>query len=74
MRAGGAETGRQGGHFVAVAVPDIKLVAESVEQWRTIGHVQDAGAVLAPGTEFHLAAEMMRHQLHSVANSQHRNA
>ena len=29
---GSAETGGQGGDFIAVAVPDIKLIADSVEQ------------------------------------------
>src|SRR6266513_504664 len=36
--------------------------------------MEHAGAVLPPLAEFHLAAEMMRHQLHPVANPQHRNS
>ena len=63
-----------GRDLVAVAVPDVDLFADAVEELRTIRDVEHAGAVFASGTEFHLAAEMVRHQLHSVANSQHRNA
>src|SRR2546423_2218145 len=36
--------------------------------------MEHAGAVLAPLADLHLAAEMMRHQLHPVANPQHRNS
>ena len=36
--------------------------------------MQHARAVLAPGAEFHLPAEMMRHELHPVADAEHRDA
>ena len=36
--------------------------------------MEHARAVFAPGAELHLAAQMMRHQLHPVANAEHRNA
>ena len=57
-----------------MTVPDIELIAESIEQLRTVGDMQHSRAVLAPSGEDDLAAEMMRHLHQSVTNSEHRNA
>ena len=57
----GVETFRRRGQFVAVAVPDIHLFAEAVEQRAAVVvEVEHAGAIFAPRTEFDFAAEMMR--------------
>ena len=37
---GGAKPVGQGGHFVAMTVPDIDLLAEPVEQLRAVRHLQ----------------------------------
>src|SRR5947208_13477303 len=56
--ARGEKTFRQRGHFVTVTVPDIELIAESVEQLRAVRDVQHSGAVFAPAGEHDFAAEM----------------
>ena len=71
---GGAESARQRGHLVAVAVPDIELLADPFEKLRAIRDMQHAGAVFAPRAELDLPAEMLRHQLHPVADAEDRNA
>ncbi len=55
------EAVRQSGQLVAVAVPDVHLLAEPVEKRGAFVDVQDAGAVLALGAELDFAAEMPRH-------------
>ena len=71
---GGAESSRQRRHLVAVAAPDIDLLADAVEEFRAIRYLEHARPVFAAFAEFHLPAEVVRHQLHPVANSQHRKA
>ena len=71
---GCAKSRGHGRDLVAVAAPDVDLFADPIEELRAIRDVQHARAVFAPGAELHLAAQMVRHQLHPVANSQHRKA
>ncbi len=71
---GRAKALRQRRHLVPVAVPDIELFADPGEKMGAICHVQHARAVLAPGAEFHLPAEMLCHELHPVADAEHRDA
>ena len=61
--------------FVAVAIPDIDLFAEPVEERAVaVVEMQDAGAVFAPGAVLDFAAEVMRHELHPVADAEDRHA
>src|SRR5438874_868884 len=68
--AGGEKTFRQGGHFIAVAVPNIELIAEAIEQLGSIGDLQHSCAVFAPAGENNFAAQMMCHLHQSVINSE----
>src|SRR4030095_2845542 len=54
---GGQKTFRECGDFVAVTVPNVELIAESVEQLRAVGDLQHSGAILAPAGENDAAAE-----------------
>ena len=64
------ESLRERGQFVAVAVPDIHLFAETIEEASAPIDVQKSGPILAPGTELDLAAKMAGHQLHAVADAE----
>ena len=70
----GAKARRKRRQFVAVTAPDIDLRPDAVEQLRIVRQLQIAGAVLASRTEFDLPTEVVRHQLHTVANAQNGNA
>jgi hypothetical protein len=72
--AGGDETFWQRSYFVAVAVPDVELMAEAIEQLRAVGDVEHSRAVFAPTGENDLTPEMMRHLHQAVTNSKDRNA
>ncbi len=62
-------------HMVAVAHPGRCLLArlESLEQY-SVTHRHHCPAVLPPGRPDHVAAAELGHQLHAVADPQHRNA
>ena len=76
------EAGRQRGHLVAVAHPDLEHAV--VFGRGEVGNVLEQGgmamgahfgvAKLARVAAFDLAAELLRHGLHAVANAQHRHA
>jgi prepilin-type N-terminal cleavage/methylation domain-containing protein len=66
----GVESFRERGQFVAVAVPDVHLFAETIEEASAPIDVQKPGPILAPGTELDLAAKMAGHQLHAVADTE----
>ena len=70
----GAEAFGERGQLVAVAVPDVDLLAEPVEERGALVDVQKSGAVFAAGAELDLAAEMPRHQLHPVADAENGHA
>src|SRR5947209_3593025 len=71
---GDAKTTRQIGHLVTVAVPDIDLRAQTVEEERAIRHIERARAIFAPAGESDCPAEMMSHQHEAVTNSEHWNS
>ena len=68
-----AKTFRQRRYFVAVAVPNIELIAQSIEEFRSFRHVQHAGAIFTSPGENDAAVKMMRHQHQPVTNSQYWN-
>ena len=74
MRAAARKPVGQRRDFVAMAAPDIDLLADPVEELRAVRDVQHARAVFAPVAELHLAPKMVRHQLHPVTNAEDRNA
>ena len=57
-----------------MAVPDIKLIAQTVEQLRAVADLQSSCAVLTLPSEDDFAAEMMGHLHQTVTNSEHGNA
>src|SRR5207249_7428279 len=69
----GATALRQLRDLVAVAHPHFLDAIQTGKQWRVL-NFDFSVAVLAPVAFLHLAAELMRHQLHPVANSQHRHS
>ena len=73
-RSDGAKTLRQRRHFVAMAVPNVEVAAQSIEEFRTVLDVQRTGTVLASPGKHDLAAKVMRHQHQPVTNSQYGNA
>ena len=64
----GVKAFRKPGQLVAVAVPDVHLLAQPVEKRGAPVDVQQPRAVFAPGAELDLAAEVAGHQLHPIAN------
>ena len=56
------ETFGQTGHFVAMAVPDIEVRAQTFEEGGSIRDLEHAGAILPASAELNASAEMMRHQ------------
>src|SRR5947209_5129416 len=58
---GGKEAFWQCRHLVAVAIPNVELIAEAIEQLRTVGDLQHSRAVFAPAGKNDFTAEMMRH-------------
>ena len=62
------------GARIAVAHPHGGTVFHVGEQVGGIIHKQGRFAIFAPIGCFHEAAQLLHHQLHSVANAQHRNA
>jgi hypothetical protein len=69
-----AKAFRQHRYFVAVAIPNVELIAQSIEEFRSLGHVQHAGAILTSPGKNDTAVKMMRHQHQPVTNSQYWNA
>ena len=75
LRLSGSEkTFWQRRYFVAVAVPNIELIAQAIEQLRAVGDLQHSRAVFAAARENDFTAEMMSHLHQSVTNSEHGNA
>ncbi len=70
----GVKAFRKPGQFVAVAVPDVHLFAQPVEEWGASVDLQKPRAVLAPGAELDLTAQVAGHQLHPITNPQDRDA
>ena len=76
------ESGRQGIDVIAVTHPDVEhratlaiLVIAQAAQQRRLGRIRHAGeAELAMFRRGHLAAELLRHGLHAIANAEHRNS
>ncbi len=69
----GVEAGRHLGHGVAVAHPHRQLAAQSFEQRGRLSNREQRGAVLVRPPRVDLAAEVMRDELHAVADAQHRD-
>ena len=58
-----------------MAVPDIEHRRKAVEKRaRAVFDIEQTAPILAPGAVFHLSAEVMRHELHAIANAEHRRA
>jgi hypothetical protein len=57
-----------------VTVPDIELRTEPIKEWGPVGDLQYTRTELTAPAEFHLTAEMMRHQHQSVADTEDRDA
>src|SRR4029453_18803963 len=57
-----AKTFRQCRYFVAVAVPNVELVAQSIEELRSLRHVQHPGAILTAPGKNDTTVKVMRHQ------------
>ena len=70
----GLEAGRQRRELVAVRIPDAQMARQAGEEAAGLPDRQVAVAVLALLAQRHLAAEKMAHELHAVANPQHRHA
>ncbi len=66
------KAGRRRGDEVAVAGPDANLTRHVRKQRYCLGQLHRGVAKLALRRRGHLAAEGMRHQLHPVADAQHR--
>src|SRR5262249_53171657 len=73
-RSNNSKSFRQRSYFVAVAVPNVELIAQSIEEFRSIRHLQHSGSILAASGENDASVKMMRHQHQSVTNSQYWNA
>src|SRR5215217_5837028 len=67
------KTFRQRRHFVAMAVPNIELIAQSIEEFRSLRHVQYSSAILSTPGENDAAVKMMRHEHQTITNSQYWN-
>src|SRR4029450_8308373 len=67
---GGKKTFRERGHFVAMTVPNLHLLPDSVEQLRAVRDLQHSRAVFATPGENDFAPEMMRHLHQAVTNSE----
>ena len=59
---------------IAVARPDAQLVRHRLKKRRFLLDVNGCQAELAMRRRCNLAAEQVRHQLHPVADAQHRHA
>ena len=71
------ETRRQPRHAVAMAHPDLlapALVPDALEQHAVVGQIDERAAELAMVRALHLAAQLVAHRLHAVADAQHRHA
>jgi hypothetical protein len=76
------EAGRHFGDLVAVAHPDVEhalafgrgVVGDVLEQRRVAAGAHVGGAEFALVAAFDLAAQLVRHGLHAVADAQHRKA
>ena len=71
---GDGEAGGRGLHGVAVAHPADKLRVQALEQDRGVQHVQPRLAELFQGCRRDLAAQVVRHRLHPVADAENRQA
>src|SRR4029453_5732531 len=60
-------------YFVAVAVPNVELITQSIEEFRSFRHMQHSSAILTAPGENDAAVKMMRHQHQTVTNSQYWN-
>ena len=72
--AGGLEVVRHGDDAVSVRHPGLRLRGDPGEEGRVgLGHRQRRAAVLARLRLLHLAAEVVAHQLHAIADAEHRH-
>ena len=70
-----AESPGQLGEFVPMAVPDFKFAAELFKEG-TVGfdHFENARPVFPAFRMFNTSAQMMAHELHAVADAEHRES
>lgn len=66
----GVKAARHLREFVAVRIPDIDNLANASEERTAFRDLKLAAAVFALRGVFDLAAELMRHELHTVANAE----